>query len=72
MLVAENNIVVVGITLATNELSSIERMIQELMHKREDKMCEIEDRKAEAETTQQQITLCRQSSSGRLQLMKKR
>jgi hypothetical protein len=35
-------------------------------------MCEVEDRKAEAEATQHQITLCRQSSSGRLQLIKKR
>jgi len=61
-----------GITFVTNELSSIERMIQELMQKREDKMCEVEDRKAEAEATQHQITLCRQSSSGRLQLIKKR
>lgn len=61
-----------GISLVTDELASIERMIQELMQKREDKMCEVEDRKAEAEATQQQITLCRESSSDRLQLMKKR
>ena len=35
-------------------------------------MDEIEDRKAEAETTQEQIKLCRRSSNGRLQLMKER
>jgi hypothetical protein len=66
------SIVVIEIKLATNELSSIERMIQELMQKREDKMYELEDRKAEADVTQEQINDCRRTSKGRLQLMKKR
>lgn len=63
---------IVGIKTITNELSSIERMIQELMQKREDKMYEIEDRKAEAEITQQQVNECRRESIGRLELLKKR
>lgn len=56
----------------TNELSSIERMIQELMLKREDKLYELEDKKAEAEITQQQINVCRKESIGRLEVLKKR
>lgn len=55
-----------------NDLASIERMIQELMQKREDKLYEIEDRKAEAEKTQQEIDNCKMMSTERFMLMGKR
>jgi peptidoglycan hydrolase CwlO-like protein len=61
-----------GISSAINELAAIEKMIQELMRKREDKMYEIEDMKAEAEVTQNQVEECTRTSMERLQLVGKR
>jgi len=61
-----------SIKSVTNELSSIETMIQDLMQKREDKMYEIEDKKAQADATQVQINECKRESMKRLELLKKR
>lgn len=61
-----------GINLANNELSSVERMIKELMQKREDMLYQIEDRKAEVDATKEQINECKRLSTGRLNQLKKR